>query len=60
MQAGTTGINTIRIYNPVKQSQDHDKEGVFIKEWIHELESAQWIQSMNPGNISRQLISFKI
>tara|TARA_B100000989_G_C19329202_1_gene380038 strand:- start:175 stop:699 length:525 start_codon:yes stop_codon:yes gene_type:complete len=39
MQAGTTGVNTIRIYNPVKQSQDHDHEGVFIKEWIPELES---------------------
>ena len=39
MQSGTTGINTIRIYNPVKQSEDHDKEGVFIKEWIPELES---------------------
>lgn len=37
MQSGTTGINAIRIYNPIKQGVDHDPEGVFIRHWIPEL-----------------------
>ena len=34
MQAGFTGTNTLRIYNPTKQAEDHDPEGTFIKQWI--------------------------
>ena len=39
MQAGVTGINTLRIYNPVKQSIDKDEQGLFIKKWLPQLAS---------------------
>lgn len=38
MQSGVTGINTIRIYSPIKQAIDQDPEGDFVRRWIPELE----------------------
>ena len=37
MQSGTTGMNTVRIYNPIKQGNDQDPDGVFTRAWVPEL-----------------------
>jgi deoxyribodipyrimidine photo-lyase len=34
MQSGTTVINTTRVYNPIKQAQDHDPHGHFVRRWL--------------------------
>ncbi len=52
MQAGTTGINTIRIYNPIKQAKDHDPEGVFVKQWVPELNGLEAPEIFEPWNMT--------
>ena len=39
MQSGTTGINTTRVYNPIKQAQDHDPQGKFVRRWLPHMRS---------------------
>ncbi|MEL7432248.1 MAG: deoxyribodipyrimidine photo-lyase [Chlamydiota bacterium] len=51
MQSGVTGINAFRMYNPVKQSQDHDPKGIFIKEFVPELRALPEEAIHEPWNI---------
>ncbi len=37
MQAGTTGINAMRVYNVTKQGKDQDPSGIFVKRYVPEL-----------------------
>ncbi|GAB1857792.1 deoxyribodipyrimidine photo-lyase [Flavobacteriaceae bacterium MHTCC 0001] len=39
MQAGETGVNMLRIYNPVKNGLEHDPDAIFIKKWVPELKN---------------------
>ncbi|MDP5206034.1 FAD-binding domain-containing protein, partial [Alishewanella sp. SMS9] len=54
MQAGTTGINPNRMYNPVKQSIQKDPEGKFIRQWLPELQQVPdgWLHQ--PWLLNRQ------
>jgi len=47
MQSGTTGMNTVRIYNPVKQGLDQDPTGAFTRTWCPELREVPdpWLQT---------------
>ncbi|MFO7629187.1 MAG: FAD-binding domain-containing protein [Prochlorococcaceae cyanobacterium] len=53
MQAGTTGINTIRIYNPLKQGLDHDADGQFIRRWLPELRQVPAVYLHQPWTMDR-------
>jgi deoxyribodipyrimidine photo-lyase len=48
MQSGTTGINTIRIYNPIKQGRDHDPDGLFLRRWLPELDGVPGVHLHEP------------
>lgn len=48
MQSGVTGINTLRIYNPVKQAEDHDRDGRFVREWLPALARVPYEHLLRP------------
>lgn len=52
MQAGTVGYHTLRIYNPVKQAEDHDPDALFIKKWVPELANLPSIFAREPWKMT--------
>lgn len=48
MQSGTTGQQVLRIYNPVKQAQDLDPEGIFVRCWLPELANVSKVWIFEP------------
>jgi deoxyribodipyrimidine photo-lyase len=53
MQAGTTGTNALRMYDPAKQQRDHDLDGSFIKQWVPELAALPAQMLAEPFKMSR-------
>lgn len=51
MQAGVTGINTLRIYNPVKQGLERDPQGSFVRKWVPELAHVEAPEIHHPWTI---------
>jgi deoxyribodipyrimidine photo-lyase len=63
MQSGVTGVNTLRVYNPVKQSKEKDEDALFISEWVPELRHLPGNLIHEPWNITpmeESLYQFKL
>lgn len=55
MQAGTTGINAMRVYNVTKQGKDQDPKGIFIRKYVPELRSVPDQYIHEPWKMSEAL-----
>jgi deoxyribodipyrimidine photo-lyase len=58
IQAGTTGFNRVKIYNPTTDSKKYDKKGEFIKEWVPELRDVPQHLIHTPWELSSKDQSF--
>jgi deoxyribodipyrimidine photo-lyase len=57
MQSGQTGINTPRMYNPVKQGLDQDPDGVFTRRWVPELAHVPLAFLQEPWRMDEVMLS---
>jgi deoxyribodipyrimidine photo-lyase len=55
MQSGTTGINTTRVYNPIKQAMDHDPTGEFVRNWLPVMRKVPDTYLFEPWNMPHAL-----
>ncbi len=67
MQSGTTGMNSIRIYNPIKQGMDQDPDGTFIRKWVPELKDIPkqfihqpWLLENSSLNYSKPIVDERL
>lgn len=63
MQAGETGINNLRIYNPIKNGIEHDEDALFIKKWVPELSKLDTHFAHEPylmTPLEQELYNFKL
>jgi deoxyribodipyrimidine photo-lyase len=51
-QSGVTGVNTVRICYPLKQSSDHDREGKFILRHVPGLKNTPHIFTHKPWRLN--------
>jgi deoxyribodipyrimidine photo-lyase len=54
MQSGTTGINALRMYSPLKQSLDQDPDGDFIRRWVPELKAVSTVFIHEPWKMNAE------
>jgi deoxyribodipyrimidine photo-lyase len=55
MQSGTTGQQVLRIYNPVKQAQELDPEGIFVRRWLPELGQVSHVWIFEPWRMPAEM-----
>jgi deoxyribodipyrimidine photo-lyase len=58
MQAGLTGTNTLRVYNPTKGALDHDADASFIKHYVNELSGLSARYAIEPWLLEEELHEF--